>query len=327
MMKKTLMLICVLFLAFQWSAYAGEVGPIRNPGDALTSYNLGPGLKTDLKIAAEETNHVFQVWETNYDEGYTSPVLEHRKHYRTLFITEGLCELTIGKKAYRAKAGSVVHLLPYTPCKLKTLKPTRILTLITPPDRTEFLEVYKELTPAQQEDKGFMKELSEKHDEFMLEETATGEFRFAETEPVRGPGDAIDRWWTGLELRLLVASYETHGVYEIFSMEVPKGQGFQMHEHHKRYETWFVMDGSIEMGFEDGSTVTVKPGAVIHMPPFTPHAPTQLEDCTILTINYPPDYQIKQHELDAIRTYHPEVMDAPGYQEKEWATYDVFLVE
>lgn len=327
MIKRILIIICVLFLAFQGTAYAGEVGPIRNPGDSLASYDIGPGLKTHLKIAAKETNNAFEVWETDFDEGYTSPVMEYREHFSTLFITEGLCELTIGKKAYRAKAGSVVHLLPYTPCKLKALKPTRILTLITPPDRSEFLKAYQKLTSEQREDEGFMKEFSEKYDEFVLEESVPGEFRFAEIEPVRRPGEAIERWWTDLELRLLVASYETHGLYEIFSMEVPKGMDFPLHEHHKRYETWIVMDGSIEMGFKDGSTVTVKPGAVIHMPPFTPHFPTQSEDCTILTINYPPDYQMKQHELDAIRTYHPEIMDEPGYKERVWATYDVFLVD
>lgn len=66
-------------------------------------------------------------------------------------------------------------------------------------------------------------------------------------------------------------------------------KGFRLESHHHANEQMaVVMSGKICFGLADGSSVTLGPGEVLHIPPDAPHSAEALEDTVVLDVFSPP---------------------------------------
>jgi quercetin dioxygenase-like cupin family protein len=72
----------------------------------------------------------------------------------------------------------------------------------------------------------------------------------------------------GEQITILASKGATHG-YEIFLQEGPEGSGPPPHSHDWD-ESFYVVKGNIEFGFDD-ETMTAVPGTLVHLPAGTVH--------------------------------------------------------
>src|SRR3989344_90655 len=71
-----------------------------------------------------------------------------------------------------------------------------------------------------------------------------------------------------------------------------KGATFSDHYHINKDEPWYVLERTLELRYynlvnDDRPTKVLKPGAVVHIPPSTPHQLAALEASTILEVSAP----------------------------------------
>ena len=69
-----------------------------------------------------------------------------------------------------------------------------------------------------------------------------------------------------------------------------KGAIFSDHYHIVKDETWYVLEGKLELRYYDLAnadrlTTEITPGSVVHIPPNTPHQLVALEASTILEVS------------------------------------------
>ena len=77
-------------------------------------------------------------------------------------------------------------------------------------------------------------------------------------------------WFGATRHDLLVTAAETDGAVGVFAVDVPAGEGPPPHIHHRETETFYVLAGTFEFLFPDGSAVR-EAGGSFHVPPKTPH--------------------------------------------------------
>lgn len=75
-----------------------------------------------------------------------------------------------------------------------------------------------------------------------------------------------------------------------------KGAAFSDHYHINKDETWYVLNGSLELRYynltnADRLTQVLKPGDVVHIPPSTPHQLIALEPSVIIEVSTPHEEQ------------------------------------
>lgn len=73
-----------------------------------------------------------------------------------------------------------------------------------------------------------------------------------------------------------------------------QGASFSDHFHIKKEETWYVLEGRLELRYynlanADRLVVTLNPGAVVHIPPSTPHQLIALEPSVVIEVSTPHD--------------------------------------
>ena len=73
-----------------------------------------------------------------------------------------------------------------------------------------------------------------------------------------------------------------------------KGATFSDHYHIIKDETWYVLEGKLELRYYDLSNAdrlvkVLKPGAVVHISPSTPHQLVALEKSVIIEVSTPHD--------------------------------------
>lgn len=88
---------------------------------------------------------------------------------------------------------------------------------------------------------------------------------------VKGPEDGENLSVVGDNYRILVTGEETGGAYAVIDMLVPPGGGPGPHAHAGFSETFFVIDGEIEVKSEvstyiarKGAIVTIPKGGIVH---------------------------------------------------------------
>ena len=85
------------------------------------------------------------------------------------------------------------------------------------------------------------------------------------TPIAKGPQDGENLSVVGDTYRILVTGEETGGAYAVIDMLVPPGGGPGPHAHAGFSETFFVIDGEIEVKSEV-STYIAKKGAIVTIP-------------------------------------------------------------
>lgn len=73
-------------------------------------------------------------------------------------------------------------------------------------------------------------------------------------------------------------------------LKFKKGAKFSDHYHINKDETWYVLEGSLELRYynlanADRLVKKLKPGDVVHIPPSTPHQLVALEASTIIEVS------------------------------------------
>lgn len=81
----------------------------------------------------------------------------------------------------------------------------------------------------------------------------------------RGPKEGKTVSVVGATYRILVTGDDTHGAFATIDMLVPPGGGPGPHAHADFAETFYVVDGEVEVRSEAGSYVAEK-GSFIHIP-------------------------------------------------------------
>ncbi|CAN5574809.1 hypothetical protein BH09BAC4_BH09BAC4_20940 [soil metagenome] len=81
----------------------------------------------------------------------------------------------------------------------------------------------------------------------------------------RGPKEGKNVSVVGATYRILVSGDDTNGAFAMIDMLVPPGGGPGPHAHAGFAETFYVIDGEVEVKSEAGSYVAEK-GAFIHIP-------------------------------------------------------------
>jgi quercetin dioxygenase-like cupin family protein len=83
-------------------------------------------------------------------------------------------------------------------------------------------------------------------------------------------GDAY--WQMGAALVTFKAtSAETEGRYSLFEVEDEPGSGPPMHRHQREDEAYYILEGNYEIHYPGGTTLTLDPGAFVHVPRGTVH--------------------------------------------------------
>jgi quercetin dioxygenase-like cupin family protein len=72
------------------------------------------------------------------------------------------------------------------------------------------------------------------------------------------------------------------------------GASFSDHYHIRKEETWYVLEGTLELRYYDLSNADrvvkkLKAGHVVHIPPSTPHQLVALEASTVIEVSTPHD--------------------------------------
>jgi mannose-6-phosphate isomerase-like protein (cupin superfamily) len=89
--------------------------------------------------------------------------------------------------------------------------------------------------------------------------------------PIHRPGSAdITYHGLGESLMLLATGKETNGAYAQLEGSVAPGGGPPLHIHHRADETFYLIEGSLEVRLGD-STVMVRPGDYVRVPRGTVH--------------------------------------------------------
>ncbi len=75
-------------------------------------------------------------------------------------------------------------------------------------------------------------------------------------------------------------------------LKFKKGASFSDHYHINKDETWYVLEGTLELRYynlanADRLTVELGPGSVVHIPPNTPHQLVAREEATIIEVSTP----------------------------------------
>ena len=73
-----------------------------------------------------------------------------------------------------------------------------------------------------------------------------------------------------------------------------KGAKFSDHYHINKDETWYVLEGKLELHYYDLSNADklntiLNPGSVVHIPPNTPHQLIAQEDSVVIEVSTPHD--------------------------------------
>lgn len=144
--------------------------------------------------------------------------------------------------------------------------------------------------------------------------------------PLRNPEEAKVEYETnpGLWVRLKVSGEETGGAYEVWQMDVGKGVSIGLHEHHKHFETFILLKGSMEVRLENGDKFVAKAGSVVQFPPNLPHDPITLEPITAITINSPGD---NIRFLEAMSKLTPEQREDKEYMKELCASFDEYILQ
>jgi quercetin dioxygenase-like cupin family protein len=110
------------------------------------------------------------------------------------------------------------------------------------------------------------------------------------------PQDGKNYDWFLNRTSIKVSGKETGGRYTIIEEHIESGYQLDLHLHRAHTETCYILEGELEvtLGHE---TFLATPGAVIHVPPNTPHAAKADKPCRMLVIYSPAGFE------DLLETY------------------------
>ena len=85
------------------------------------------------------------------------------------------------------------------------------------------------------------------------------------------PGEGPNYDWANDHTFVKVGTGDTGGAYTLMEDNLKATFALGLHVHREHAETFYILEGSVDF-YVDGSWMTAKPGATLHVPPNVPHA-------------------------------------------------------
>lgn len=144
---------------------------------------------------------------------------------------------------------------------------------------------------------------------------------------VRAKGCSLRSFrFPGMELNLKVGRWENEGVREIWEFRLEKGLTLDFAQPFDSSPLYAVMEGSVEASLFDGLDVyTAQTRDFLHIPAYTPHSLTMLEDTVLLAYNVHSELLCALEALQAGFTCQPERRSQWPWITNTLQSYDCWL--
>lgn len=118
-------------------------------------------------------------------------------------------------------------------------------------------------------------------------------------------------------VRYFIEPYGPHEINEMSDTHYKAGEAANYHQHAYGYETFLIDKGSVEIGVS-GKRALCHKGDMVHIPPYTPHTFTWLEEDTIWRELFQ-EMEMNPGMLEHLRVkeHHRERLSDPSYIEAE----------
>lgn len=306
------------------------LGHFRRPADVVAQVEWEKGAMK-MKVAPWELGGHSEMWDMSWFEGAVVSNHKHADAYESFLVTRGSIAFTVEGERILMRPGDMVHIPPHVAHKSEYLE-----------EGTSFLSffhnvnyfglqadenTYRKYAPELLKDDAFVSEFWTKHN--FIDVNAPPDTESEDGKPyLRRQGESL---YTSIDevgiARMKVAPWESDNVYQVWELVMNTGPLISGHLHRYGWEVFVMIQGAVE--FTVGETMQLaKPGDVVLVPPFTPHAMNMLEQDTTCMI-YMQNYQFYRAKCEKaiLRANEPEKYADPDFMRSLNEQYDSFEYE
>ncbi len=216
-------------------------------------------------------------------KGSTVPIHQHAKTHEALFVVEGMISLTLGEQTFTLSPGDYVNIPPHTAHGFSYLDHRVKLLAWTFGGAANLLystigKPYSGIVYRESAEQVDWSKLDASVDTALArypQSTQSGEK--LEKSPaamvpfVLAAGEG-ERMIAGDQVYTIMGNQQSsNGLFVSLMTEGPIGRAIPRHLHEKVSETFYCLNGAMEM-FAGDQFVTLNPGDFLHIPPRTPHS-------------------------------------------------------
>lgn len=312
----------------------GEDRILIRPDDYLVDIpefpdNSEPRARCRLFVNPYSINAI-EVCEANYFAGNRVPYHEHEAGYETFLIDGGAIEIHAMGKYVVAKKGDLVHIPPYMPHSIKILEDNSIWR--------GFLQeifmvqmMYDEFrlrahTPNPMDDPEFRKKNTARHKSMFYSFVPYDIPVPAEEVPTVRPYDFgfAKYQFNGIDLRLKVGRWETHGSKEVWQMRMKKGYTISWDGINPYDNLFDVFSGSVEVTLEGHEPFIANARDLLRIPKWIAGKFTMLEDTVLLDVYCQGALLRSLDELNGIKASAPEKLVDKDFVKSVFEKNDYF---
>lgn len=290
---------------------------MMNPKDWVRHYNEGGEVVNDF-ILPRGPRQKDEFSDTVYHAGTEVPYHYHGHGFETFEIAKGSVDCVVNGKHFIAKAGDIIHVMPYTAHGFVFLEEGTIWReLFQEMDMSggifeknmvrtyyesfmesdEFMKMYREGKTIKRETVAWAEEPMDHSEVF---ECRTPDFAWVKHE-----GE-------GYSIQLKVGKWETAGCKEIWHADVKKGLKVDFKYPHAGYDLYYIQKGKLELTIyntfagDKPQTYVVGSESIIDIPPYHTYSIKVLEDTAMY--NYGGEYNLMAclEDLEAVKKNEPE---------------------
>lgn len=233
----------------------------------------GIGEKYHLHLSGAHTGGALELMEVQCWPGGGPPPHIHHHEDEAFFVLEGEMEFLLGTRIVSASAGQAV----WAPrgqvhqFRVTSANSARYLLLVAPAKLEKMFRQFgqpcpRDATTPPAQDPALGQKVLEVAQSFGIEIVPTAAGISRETIQT-GPG----LWVFGVHIHLLITGADTDGRLAVNELIIPPNGGPPPHIHQKQSETFYVLEGAVELRMAD-RTVIATPGTIAHIPARNVHA-------------------------------------------------------
>ena len=306
------------------------LGHLRRPDDVMARVEWEKGTMK-MKVAPWELGGSSEIWDMSWFEGVAVSYHKHLDAYESFIATSGSIAFTVEGERFAMQPGDMVHVSPHLAHKVEFLE-----------EGTSFLSffhnvnyfalqadenTYRKYAPELLKDDAFVSEFWAKHN--FIDVNPPADTESEDGKPyLRRQGESLFTRTDEVGIaRLKVAPWECNDVYQVWELVMNKGPQISGHLHRYGWEVFLITQGAVEFTVGD-SMQLAKPGDLVLVPPFTPHAMNMLDQDTTALI-FMQNYQFyrAKHEEYILRANEPEKYENPDILRSLREQYDNFEYE
>ncbi len=224
--------------------------------------------------------------DTLYHAGDSAGYHEHERGVETFYVARGSVEVIIRGKRCIAEVGDMIHLMPHTPHGFVFLE-----------EGTVWRELFQEIDmiggtinknhikdnfPGLYESPEFRERYLNKLKNLRREPPVVKDVSKDQLHEIRPRDFAFSRYqFDGIDLKLKVGRWETHGVKEIWQATLRKGVRINWDTPYDETGLYFVAGGSVKFNVL-GESFVAKADSIVKIPPYSTYSLEVLEDDTVV---------------------------------------------